>query len=218
MQDLIISIATNRSLTPETAEALRAIPCPKILTEGISDTALARNVQLTRAFTAKHPHDTVVLIDDDIAFNPEQLHRVVDLCRTLKAPTTALYIDKNGNPAMTYHPHSADRWLCGLGFLAVPRVVLHEVAEVSPEILVSGTPTRIFTWSGPGESPEDGKQIWMSEDYQLTMRLGGAVLAPIQVGHIKAMAIYPTEKTIAATTRPRHEKPKESPEPDPVLE
>jgi len=36
-----------------------------------------------------------------------------------------------------------------------------------------------FTWSGP----QDGE--WVSEDYRLSMNLGGVHLMPVAVGHIK---------------------------------
>lgn len=68
--------------------------------------------------------------------------------------------------------------------------MLLELESRSAPFEFMGRALRAFTWSGA----ERGE--WISEDYRLSMNLGGVHLVPVGVGHVKKGSIGPNEETL----------------------
>jgi hypothetical protein len=204
--------ATHRGAAPECARAMRDTGFRVNLIEGVSDTALARNLTLTRA-VARCSAEVVIMCDDDMVFEPGKAHKLAELALRLDSPVSGLYVLKSGHSAAWPYKPGADwqeaRWLTGLGFLAIPLSHLRALAEKSIECDGRGTGdpfVTAFCWSGPrvpeASEGRDGA-YWESEDYCLTRRLGGVVLAPMGVGHLKFVPLVPSLDSIAEVERGR---------------
>jgi hypothetical protein len=70
--------------------------------------------------------------------------------------------------------------------------------ERSESFELNGKFYSAFTWSGPE------KGGWVSEDFRLSINLGGVHLCPLAVGHIKKGALWPDDETLEqlASERP----------------
>lgn len=171
----------------------------------VGDITLARNVGLTRALTAmqEHDRDVILLVDDDMVFDVPRASALVEQARSLGAPVSAAYILATG--VLAARRYQGDRWLTGLGFLAVPRAALERLAETSPRFRHSRGATEQtigFLQSSFDQVEPDGVRLWESEDFCFTRRLGGAVLAPIGVGHIKRRVMVPDMRAVSELLKP----------------
>ena len=216
MKHTLIVTSTNRGLHPLTLEAVRACRnagARYVEQQGASDVSLARNCALTLALrairmvelSAAPKIDTLMMLDDDMAFSVSEAQQLVDRVRETKAPASASYVQAGGLLSASLmpkecatrpggfpvwmRPHS---WQVGLGFLAFPASELGALAEKSDTFEFQGEPHWEFTRSGA----IDG--WYVSEDYCLSRRLGGVELLPLEVGHIKQQPIYPHENILAA--------------------
>jgi hypothetical protein len=189
---------------------------------GLADVALARNVALTGACaglrttnTARKKHleelgltaseireryeaekrDMVLMVDDDMLFEPEQAQELIDHARATGVAASAIYATLASAIAGMRSPDSPEgerqRWYTGLGLLAVPAEALFQLERDSERFeLRIGTQTA-FTQSAMNAG------YWMSEDFTLCKRLGGVHLLPVSVGHLKTIPIYADEVTVA---------------------
>lgn len=140
------------------------------------------------------PLDTILMVDDDMEFTLAQAQELVNHSRREGVAASAMYATTLGTLAATRlytPPGNQQRWLVGLGFLAIPLAVLQDVARRS-EIFESHGEERVeFCWT----AAYDGS--WCAEDYTLCRRLGGVHLLPMGVGHLKVLPVYPDDHTIA---------------------
>jgi hypothetical protein len=88
----------------------------------------------------------------------------------------------------------ADRWLTGLGCLAIPAAQLRALAEQSPTFFPAPGAEAASLFVMPHLHPAPGSDAlyWRAEDFALCLRLGGVALAELAVGHLKkGRVIYP---------------------------
>ncbi len=219
MNRTVIVCSSNRPIQDQTRyniDALIKAGAYPIWQKGSADVAYARNTALSMALRSittwnrqrsevaadrdKNPHgdaptlfDTVLMVDDDMAFTLEQAQELVSASRESGVPASAMYATMMGTLAATRlytPPGNPQRWLVGLGLLAIPFALLQEVAKRSEQFEAHGVEHVEFTWT----AAYDG--VWCAEDYTLCRRLGGVHLLPIAVGHVKLMPIYPDEETV----------------------
>lgn len=199
MKNTLILATTHRGLTDETYECIVRTECPNILkVKGIACVDRARCIAFDRAMAAlAMPEaadiDMVLAIDDDMVFSPSDAQRLVDIARNNGHPTSARYCTRSGATAGTkLAPGEAgaslvavrDRWAFGLGFMAIPRASLERIAPTLPRV------AELRMWAQNGAHPLwPGK--WISEDIWFCTHFGGVELAPIDVGHLKTVALYP---------------------------
>jgi hypothetical protein len=175
---------------------------PHAFIKGVSDTALARNITLSRALRDAAEPDVVLMLDDDMIVPRNVSRQLVAWAHELGHPVSAVYLTESKAAAAFRYRDGEDwraaRWVTGLGALAIPLMRLRELAEKSSFLKGSAEREDIFAfcWSGPGVLRPDGPLEWLSEDYCLTGRLGGVLLAPVAVGHIKTAALWPDDTTL----------------------
>lgn len=194
---------TARGPSPQTERSCEATGWETRVVQGVSDTALARCVTATRcAMLGKS--DVYLWVDDDMQFEKAAALRLVTLCAELELPVSAVYVGAGGAPTAApidstdaKIPWMGRRWVTGLGMIAIPRKALLELVKSSKLVRAPGErpeeKVAAVCWSGPGEIRLHGApwSAWISEDYCLTYRMGGAVLAPVAAGHIKAVTLTP---------------------------
>jgi hypothetical protein len=209
VKNTVIVCSTNRAVQDQTRQAIEYL-CSQgaelIWQTGSADVAFARNVALTGALrcVATHnkvrpePIDVVLMVDDDMTFTLEQAQELVTHARETGVAVSAMYATLMGTLAATRlytPPGEPQRWLAGLGLLAIPFPLLQELARRS-EIFQSHGEERIeFTWA----AAHNGE--WFAEDYVLCRRLGGVHLLPMGVGHLKVIPVYPDAETIGRIAR-----------------
>lgn len=215
MNRTVIAISYNRSMQEGTRACLMALMnagAQLVQQTGSADVALARNMALTMALRslvtlnrseklapAEH-FDTVLMVDDDMVFTLAQAQELVTHARETGVGASAMYATMNGTLAATRlftPPPEPQRWLVGLGLLAIPGALLQKVAKASPAFDIHGEQQAEFTWSATMRGR------WYSEDYTLCRRLGGVHLLPIAVGHLKTVPLYPHEETVTCIAEGR---------------
>lgn len=208
MKPLVIS-TTFRGNSEQTKDCITALGFPAICIKGIADIALARNLGMTRAleFALKEEFDCFLFVDDDMTFTPDDAKFILQAALDLNHPVSALYslvsresaaslirnvplevpADSPYADALWVH----NRWLVGFGFCAVSRTSLLQLSDKSNVAILSEEVGNIteFTWTG--SEIEDGRRYWYSEDTRLCNRMGGFILAPVAVGHIKELVLTP---------------------------
>lgn len=212
MKNTIVVVSTNRDMQRATRERIGQMQhagAQYVEQTGCSDVALARCLALTGACnalrllnkegnvsTARGPFDTLLMVDDDMAFTLDQAQELINHTRAFAVPASAAYATLQGTLAASPiddGKFARQLWKTGLGLIAVPASLLLALEKRLPKFeLLSGTYSA-FTSSGIGD---DG--AWWSEDFTLCARLGGVNLLPIAVGHLKTIPIYPDEETIQA--------------------
>ena len=173
---------------------------------GCADVALARNIALTTILdrVPDDPDHALLMLDDDIVFGVQDAENVCAMACETGVPVSAIYPTADGRmAAMRLVPGFDDReqmYLTGLGFLAIPGNCLHGLLSESEKTTHAAKPLIVFTWTGPAsveeKSGHKNTDMWLSEDYRMTLRLGGVLLAPIGVGHLKHVPLYPDGETL----------------------
>jgi hypothetical protein len=169
----------------------------KLIHTGVTDVSLARNLgfqALLDALPAQAGHDTLLLLDDDIEPTWEDADRLVMLSRRMQAPVSGVYGTAGGVVAARYlGPDASPPWLVGLGFLALPLVLLRQLAARLPELTHARKKFRPFCSTGihPAEP-----STWTSEDFWFCRELGGVHMAPIPAKHWKTLPIVPPESEL----------------------
>jgi len=199
MKNTIILVTSHRGLSDETYECVMATECPNILkVKGIACVDRARCIAFDRVMAAfampeARDIDMVLAVDDDMVFTAGDAKRLVDIARGSGHPTTARYCTRSGATAGTpLKPGEGgaslvavrERWAFGLGFMAIPRASLEKVAPSLPRV------AELRMWAQNGAHPLwPGK--WISEDIWFCTHFGGVEMAPIDVGHLKTVVLYP---------------------------
>jgi hypothetical protein len=201
MKDYLILCMSHRGVDPKCLASIK--DCESLYVEvcGFADVGLGRNKSLMQALSIaeKEKLSSVVLVDDDMTFGPDTVDSLSRHCQELQAPVSAIYTLKDGTAAahcykrvpVVGEPWMSNRWMCGLGLIAIPTTLLRSLADSSDTVDVLG-PTTIFTWAGPDAQGSE----WYGEDTRLCKRLGGAILAPLPAGHLKQYALMPDADSI----------------------
>lgn len=215
MKNTVLVCSYNRPMQESTRKILqeltRALPgdtrgAAYISQTGCADVALARNVALSGAMRAVRQlgdRDVVLMVDDDMLFTRAQAQALVDEARASQVPCAAMYATTMGTlAAVRVHVEGAteQRWLAGLGLLALPVKSLLILEEHSRTFKLQEEERHTeFTWS----AVDDADGNWYSEDYTFCRRLGGVRLLPIGIGHLKTIPLYPDDTTIEAVAHGR---------------
>lgn len=203
MENTLLVCSSNRQIDERTRQcivALTRLGMPFLHQKGSADIAYARNLALTAAcdFLDKHPEmKTVLMVDDDMTFTPEQALDLIMHSRSTGVPASGVYGTLNGIVAGIRHRNIKPQlWLVGLGLLAVPREKLMILRDASVRYETNDQSefkhAYQFTWTGV--DPETSQ--WVAEDFRLCERFGGVHLLPIPLGHVKSVEIFPDESTL----------------------
>lgn len=152
---------------------------------GTSCVCTARNIALTEALDKCIDRKTMLLIDDDIIPNIEQVSELVSLSQQHDLPYSGRYVLADGSLSLLRV--SKDRWYAGLGFIAIPTHSLQAVA--GKKVRISDT-IRIYPLCTAGADGDD----WYTDDFSLCKKLGGVVVANIDVAHRKPIELFPAER------------------------
>jgi hypothetical protein len=149
------------------------------------------------------------MVDDDMYFTADQAQEIVAVARATNTPTSAAYVLANGVLAASHY--RGNRWQTGLGFLAIPAHALDALSYKSPKFRAAKDVkewTFEFTESRPIQSM-NGELVWEPEDYCFTRRLGGVLLLPVCIGHIKKKVLQagPLDKLKAMITDAEKQTP-----------
>lgn len=198
MRHTLLLISTNREMEQETRQVVQLCSqsgAQVMIESGSADVAYARNRALSFACDTlrNRPElETVLMVDDDMAFQLADAQRLIDRSRELVQAVSGVYATKTAHLAAQRWPEKPALWLVGLGCMAVPRVLLLELEQRSESFLTGTRRLYEFTWC----RAEAGS--WVAEDYRLSMRLGGVHLEPVALGHVKKGVLWPDEETIEA--------------------
>lgn len=197
MQRTLILVVTHRGIAHETGESIGRLNCPSIIKlAGLGNLPKARSMAFDSALEAIEGTaiDTVLCIDDDIVFPPEAARELVSRSRVSGELTSAIYVNRDG--AVAARPLRSlvvvpgkTRWLAGMGCLAVPVAQLKRVADQLPRV------GELREWCQTG-AHRDFPGEWLGEDFWFCAHFGGAELAPIPVGHLKTIPLWPDERTV----------------------
>lgn len=195
MKSTLVVMSSNREMEPQTRQSLNALVrlgAIRLMENGSSDVAFARCRALSFAceqLREKCPErDVVLMLDDDMEVPEDVAQQVVTAARSSGVATSACYATITAKLAATRWKD--DRWLVGLGCIAIPTALLFALEQRSESFEMMGRLYSAFTWSGPHQGH------WVAEDYRLSMNLGGVRLLPLPVGHIKKGCILPDDETL----------------------
>jgi hypothetical protein len=130
------------------------------------------------------------MMDDDMEVPVEVAQLLADNSRELGSACSACYATMTAKLAASPWADQPGRWLVGLGCLAIPRALLLALEQRCESFEFMERTYKAFTWSGC----DNGQ--WISEDYRLSMQLGGVYLVPVAVGHVKKGSIWPDNETL----------------------
>lgn len=217
MRSTIVVCSYNRPIQEQTRAVIAALTssgAAYIPQTGSADVTLARNWALTGACVGlrklnstlaearktsqagkgtRADFDTILMVDDDMLFEVDQAQELINYTRAHAVAASALYATMNGGVAgipIATPIGETQRWLTGLGLLAIPSWALLKLEEASERFQTLDGTKVAFTSS----ICRGGK--WFSEDFELCHRLGGVHLLPIAVGHLKTIPIYPDDETV----------------------
>lgn len=175
-----------------------------LIDEGCADVALARNMALSRAMEKIRELEDVneyvfLMVDDDMVFDATQADILCAQARMIQMPVSGIYATAGATVAATLLDPVTRRYLTGLGFLAIPVPRLLELESKSQSFRHGeGGPYTEYCWTGCADRCGASHQLppalhdgWISEDYCLTLRLGGARLSRMSIGHMKTVPLYP---------------------------
>jgi hypothetical protein len=197
MKDVIVVVSSNREVekaTKQTLQNLTDLGALVLLETGSSDVAFARCRALswTCETLREHPErDVVLMLDDDMDVPADTAAALLEHARRSGRACSAVYATLNSKVAAARWAERPGLWLVGLGCIAIPRALLLALEERSESFEINGRFYSAFTWSGP----EAGS--WIAEDFRLSKNLGGVVLCPLAVGHIKKGVLWPDDETLA---------------------
>lgn len=186
----LVVMSLYRSLPPQcqaAADRLGQAGIAVARLEGNADVSYSANSRLSLGLCSGA--DPIVSIDDDMVYTPDQVIGLIRECNEKQRPVSGVYVDRDGR---LLAEEQSWGWRTGLGFLAIPRKCLLEIAEKSPEQEPEDHIPRKWVFCNSGIY--DGE--WIGEDYHLCKRLGGVELSNIAVGHLKPQVMYPSKEAI----------------------
>ena len=195
--------------TAKVLSKLRGAGAAVIIYTGMADVSLARSRGITIALEAidnmpEPQPDTILMLDDDVEPTVGDAATLIAVSRVLKRPVSGCYGMTNGKLAAGAHPLRPDRFLTGLGFIAVPVAALEDLSERLP--VAKHGEDYFHPFCCTGFHPETlaspaAHQLWVSEDYWLCLSLGGVELAPIPANHWKLSRIVPSVDSLSHVER-----------------
>lgn len=191
MERTLLLLVTHRGLSDETRACIERLRCPnKIEVRGLANVCKARSYAFDQAVAHLDGTDvdTVLCLDDDMTFDVAAVARLVELSRRTGELVSGAAVTRDG--VLAARPWNDGRWLTGLACMAIPRARLDALAA---ELEPVGT---IRPWCLTGAHPEIPGE-WVGEDLWFCLRFGGALLAPVAIGHLKFMPLVPDEDTLA---------------------
>lgn len=206
MKNTLVIVTSNRDIKKETARALdvlTAAGADRLDVDGINDVSIARNIALTKALRLHSDREIFLLVDDDMLFTLEEAQLLVDYVREHNRPASATYVIGTGH--LSARHLKGDCWQTGLGFFALTRTQLQDLADHSTQgIATPGDTDTIFQFCKAelrtNPKNKSGPLLWEPEDFCFTRRLGNVALLPIRARHLKVMALQPND-TIEAFIR-----------------
>lgn len=166
---------------------LQGALCKKVV--GCSCIAMARNMLFTSALLHTPEERSVfLLIDGDISFSVEGALALVQRAEKSNRLTSGIYGSPNGTVAHCKSPTGS--WRVGLGFAAISRKLLQQIAEGLSKVQSSSE----FWPFCQSRVNDDGE--WLSEDYWFSDLCGGADLIAAVGQHWKTIGIVPDSSTI----------------------
>jgi hypothetical protein len=168
---------------------------------GCSDVSQARSglyTKVVRQFHAKA--DVMLCVDDDIAFSVDVAERVISRSLETGRAVSAVYGTNTGHICASrmagpmFAPTGERLWLTGLGFTAVPMPLLVELARLLELVIMQDGTAYPFSTSGPFVWGDESQ--WFADDYSFCRRLGGVILEPVEVAHMKVVGTLPDEETL----------------------
>ncbi len=195
LKGVAIVVVSYGGITGQTQKAIdqcRTIGAQLLSQYGTADVALARSIAMTKALRSIEEHqipiDTLLLLDDDVAPSLQAIEALVTSCRELREPVSGIYATADGTlPGLEWKD---DKWLMGLGFMALPFAKIKALAESLRPLQVDDGTVIPFCQSGVHVERRD---YYTSEDYWFCLQLGGVTLLPIVADHIKRMPIRVNE-------------------------
>lgn len=201
LRHVVVVTPTREGVNAQTRKciwALEELGAGRLDLAGCSDVALARNLLLTSALERSEPHRTVfLLVDDDMVFSTGDAQLIVERALSEAHPVSAVYA--TSSLALAHSRRPDGRWWSGLGFMAVRRDKLQELADKLPTLqAINRTPIKPFCQCRPNEAGD----MWLSEDWFFSEAMGGVILHTIGVAHLKRMPIEPDAHTLNMVSHP----------------
>jgi hypothetical protein len=197
MKQTLILVTTHRGLSDETYECILKTGCTSICkVKGQACIDRARSIAFDQAFEAFRMEpslDVLLCIDDDMVFEPRDAQRLVEIARQTQMPVAARAVNSHGELAARRYERErliigsgayAEFWVTGLAFIAIPKMHFVELGKTLPKL------GGIREWCHTGRHPGFPDQ-WIGEDYWFCAALGGVLLAPFGVGHLKPAVLWP---------------------------
>lgn len=193
---LIVSVASRSGISQSFARQIAKLdPYAVVSISGISDVALARNIQLTETEPHWEENAVILLLDDDMDISETGVLENLINRASGGLVCSGLYVDKNGEPTAGPFPGRPGKWLTGLGVFAIPVEALDELRGKSIQVSARGKAITCYTTSRPILHGE--KWEWSSEDYTLSYLLGGVKLhTDLCFGHFKTLPLYPSPNLV----------------------
>lgn len=209
MKNTLIVTVSNREPVREfqtTVDELRRLGALYQKAPGWSDIAQARAVALSiscNILRDRPDRDVLLCIDDDMCMQPETAQDLVNVARLSGEACSGVYAaaEHDGQsgtiagrrmtaPELERTGKPGNRWLMGMGCMAIPAALLLKVEQESRPFQLRGQTLREMTWSAV-----EGAE-WCSEDYRFCLRLGGVRVLPLAVGHKKPYVLWPDPATL----------------------
>jgi hypothetical protein len=198
MQKVLVTCPTHRgishNITKESIRQLCVQGAELLIASSISDIAGGRSWLLSTALRKAEAdgRDVIMLVDDDMSFTREQAEQLVTQARERVEPCSGVYPTAEGDlTAMRWRPF---KFLCGLGFAAIPTTALRHLADNLRPVMYGDKDELIWPFCESRAHYSLGR--WLAEDYDLSAKLGGFRLLPIAVGHIKPVPLVAVQEDV----------------------
>lgn len=197
MKRTLVLLLTYRGATEETKvsiENLQRAGARSWGLKGTADVALGRSWLFSDALRVSEGTDidTFLCVDDDMVFSVDDAEALVAASRESGDLVSGIYGTSKASAALT--KWNSGRWLTGMGFLAVPVARMREKQAALPVLADNNPP--VTAWAQSGLHPAYGGR-WTCEDYWFCLHWDGVLVAPVGVGHLKTIAIWPDDESIA---------------------
>lgn len=202
MDKVLVLVVTHRGIAHETNESIRRLNCPsQLVLKGSADQSKARSQAFDKALAATEGTGihTILAIDDDMIFDPGAVLQLVDTSREKNEPVSGVAVQESGQLCarplnqLVLIPGDPVRWLTGLAFMAIPR---ERMVKLQPRVAKTAG---ITEWCRSGPHPDFPRE-WLPNDFWFCWHWGGVLLAPIAVGHLKMVPLWPEEAAVRELT------------------
>jgi len=208
LEKTVIAIPTHRGLTnaptKECVRQLVAAGAEMRVGTGLADLAGGRSWLLSRCLeSAEAQGRTCILcVDDDMVFTVADANKLIEFALEHNVAASAMYPTAEGRLAATRYVTkrqgalTVERFKVGLGFCAVPVKLLQSVRDSFPGPASYTENGTIYPFCESRARYDREPAEWVAEDYDFSEKLGGVVLLPIAVGHLKTVPLYADQVTM----------------------